>query len=97
MAFADNGWNFSFERSNSGISKNVNWKALNCENRGEIDQLVITYNWIKSLHEHEDIHNTLWNTYKNISLLCDKSTYCCIVTKTINGQERHFIIVPDVN
>ena len=27
----------------------------------------------------------------------DKSRYCCIITKTINDQERHFIIVSDVN
>ena len=35
MTFEDNWWNVHFERSN--ISKNVCWKALNCESRGEID------------------------------------------------------------
>ena len=37
MPFADNWWNFHFERSNPDISKNAGWKALNCESRGEID------------------------------------------------------------
>ena len=34
--FENNCWNCHFERSNSDISKNVSWKALNCESRDEI-------------------------------------------------------------
>ena len=39
IIFEDEWWNSHFERSNTDISKNVSWKALNCESRGEIDQI----------------------------------------------------------
>ena len=42
MAFEDNWWNFHFERSNSVVSKNVSWKALNCESRGEIGHTFVS-------------------------------------------------------
>ena len=52
MTFKDNWWNFHFERSNSDLSKNVGWKALNCESRSEIGHLQARYSYIVMFFEN---------------------------------------------